>query len=195
MPRVSDDDEIRINTLHRFTKHSPKLVLHEYSHCEVPAGCGGVVLRWIDPTQGLPATLRFDAPHARAAAWLDGNELASSLTLVRPGVRLFALHIKRTEPVPQEFAVTLTFDSAPDRDQTIGATWRSTTSPPPDGWIAPTFDDGAWGEPRPVTQAILDTMETWRRSSYDRKLARGQSVFALETDELWLRVAVTAVEP
>ena len=37
-----DSEALRLNTLNRFRKHSPRLLLEEYSHCEVPAGCGGV---------------------------------------------------------------------------------------------------------------------------------------------------------
>jgi hypothetical protein len=37
--------DLRLNSLSRYTKRSPEYVLEEHSHCEVPAGCGGVVLR------------------------------------------------------------------------------------------------------------------------------------------------------
>ena len=59
---MTDDDDLRVNTLHRFAKHSPTLILHEYSSCEVPAGCGGVVMRWIAPDQDAPSrSVRFTA--------------------------------------------------------------------------------------------------------------------------------------
>lgn len=45
-------DNLKLNTLDRFTKQPGLLALQESSHCEVPAGCGGVVLRWIDPRAG-----------------------------------------------------------------------------------------------------------------------------------------------
>lgn len=40
------DRELKLNSISRFSKQSPRLVLEEHGHCEVPAGCGGVVLRW-----------------------------------------------------------------------------------------------------------------------------------------------------
>ncbi|MFX0095185.1 MAG: hypothetical protein ACFFBD_25855, partial [Candidatus Hodarchaeota archaeon] len=46
MPR-----KLRLNSLSRYSKKSARLILEEYSHCEIPAGCGGVVLRWIDPRE------------------------------------------------------------------------------------------------------------------------------------------------
>src|SRR5574339_211352 len=70
---TSDDEALRLNTLHRFRKHSPRLLLQEYSHCEVPAGCGGVVLRWIDREGGLPVVVRV-AALGPVRAWLDGTE-------------------------------------------------------------------------------------------------------------------------
>jgi hypothetical protein len=48
------DHKLKLNGLSRYTKQSPRLVLEEYSHCEVPAGYGGVVLRWRNPDQPLP---------------------------------------------------------------------------------------------------------------------------------------------
>ena len=42
------DEGPKLNGPDRYRKRSPRLVLEEHSHCEVPAGCGGVVLRWIN---------------------------------------------------------------------------------------------------------------------------------------------------
>ena len=68
---AADAEALRINKLHRFAKHSPRLVLHEYSHCEVPAGCGGVVLRWLDPATGRPCVIELGSVDLRACVWLD----------------------------------------------------------------------------------------------------------------------------
>jgi hypothetical protein len=43
-----------LNSLDRFRKHPGQLVLEEHGHCEVPAGCGGVVLRWRNPNPSPP---------------------------------------------------------------------------------------------------------------------------------------------
>ena len=50
-------DEQRLNSVDRFRKKSERLVLEEHGHCEVPAGCGGVVLRW--RTEPEAAALAF----------------------------------------------------------------------------------------------------------------------------------------
>jgi len=54
---VNDDEAFKLNSLHRFTKHS-KLVLEAHSHCEVPAGCGGAVFKWVNPTSGIELRLQ-----------------------------------------------------------------------------------------------------------------------------------------
>ena len=46
------DRQLRINTLSRYRGRPPRLVLEEHNHCEVPAGCGGVVLRWRNFSDG-----------------------------------------------------------------------------------------------------------------------------------------------
>ena len=48
------------------------LVLEEYSHCEVPAGCGGVVIRWA--RSDAPAEVRFVIPGPDARIYVDGVE-------------------------------------------------------------------------------------------------------------------------
>lgn len=35
------DQNLKLNSLSRYTKQSPNLVLQECEHCEVPAGCAG----------------------------------------------------------------------------------------------------------------------------------------------------------
>jgi hypothetical protein len=47
-------DDVRLNSLDAFTKKSPRFILEEHGGGEVPAGCGGVVLRWINPAAAEP---------------------------------------------------------------------------------------------------------------------------------------------
>ena len=49
--------EQQLNSLERFRKRSPRLLLEQYDSCEVPAGCGGVVLRWRDPHAARPVVV------------------------------------------------------------------------------------------------------------------------------------------
>lgn len=89
-----DDDDLKLNSLHRFAKKSPRLALEEYSHCEVPAGCGGVVMRWTDLAEGVPAILRVVVQGA-VTAFLDGEPLASGRATLSYGDHLLAIAIER----------------------------------------------------------------------------------------------------
>ena len=51
------DRELKLNSISRSSKQSPRLVLEEHGHCEVPAGCGGVVLRWRGHDDPIPVKL------------------------------------------------------------------------------------------------------------------------------------------
>ena len=193
---MAGDDDLRLNTLHRFAKHSPRLVLHEYSHCEVPAGCGGVVLRWVDPAKGAPALVRLYGREVAATCWLDGERLASSIAQLRAGPHAIAAHLRREEPGVQPFTLWAMYEADLDLDLIPrGAPrWCCTTSPPPEGWTDPAFDDAAWGEVPRISAERLAELESWARRSYEEAAAAGRPVFALEHDELWLRVAFTAPE-
>jgi hypothetical protein len=62
--------------------------------CEVPAGCGGVVLRWINPATGLPVLLDlFNPSHAMLA--IDGVAVAHSSLLLAPGRHVLSLEVAR----------------------------------------------------------------------------------------------------
>ncbi|MFO0549512.1 MAG: hypothetical protein U0271_14060 [Polyangiaceae bacterium] len=81
---MDDDEALSLNTLHRFSKRSPRLVLEEYSHCEVPAGCGGVVLRWMDKSGARPCRLEVTTLGG-SDVWLDEQRQRSSLVSISPG--------------------------------------------------------------------------------------------------------------
>lgn len=194
---MAGDDDLRINTLHRFAKRSPRLVLHEYSHCEVPAGCGGVVLRWLDPARGAPATVRVVASGVEASCWLDGEPLASGLTLLREGGRLLAVHLRRTEPGPRPFTVGVHHDEEHDHETDLigaGARRCCTRTPPAGGaaWTAVDFDDARWAEAPRATPAQLAAADSWLTYNFDRAREAGRPVLVLDADELWLRIAFTA---
>src|SRR5262249_25566273 len=79
----------KLNSLDRFRKRSDRLVLEAYSHCEVPAGCGGVVLRWRDPFACLPLIVHLYAP-GESQLFLDGAAVVRTGNDVAPGEHLFA---------------------------------------------------------------------------------------------------------
>ncbi|MEO8702196.1 MAG: hypothetical protein ABI867_19285 [Kofleriaceae bacterium] len=190
---MDDDDDLRINTLHRFAKHSPRLILHEYSHCEVPAGCGGVVLRWIDPADGRPVITRV-LGDATSTVWLDGKPTTSSLGMLRTGMRVIAVAVMPEKPCA--FVVSLAHDADQQRDVIhLGApVWRCTATSPPAGWERPDFDDTSWAEPTLASAERIAREDNWQRTQFERARERGQQVFAT-TGPLWLRVAFTMTEP
>lgn len=203
---MDDDEALRLNSLHRFRKHSPRLLLEEYSHCEVPAGCGGVVLRWVDPQAGTPAIVRT-AVAAKITLWLDGVQIDSSRIdlcagahtlsieldeIVRPrGARLAAM-IGRERPATlllsivralarddraREPAVVLLCSSA-------GSNWRVTGDRPPPDWTAPEFDASGWPVAR-VVELDAGQAEDWRAQQLQE---HGAVPLGLPIDHAWIRV-------
>lgn len=192
---MSDDDGLRLNTLHRFRKHSPRLLLEEYSHCEVPAGCGGVVMRWVDPDAGIPALVRVHAP-GTASTWIDGRQLASARVDLVAGSHVLALELEHDGELAEAPALLVSIVRALGRDShdgddvtvllcsTPGLPWRITELEPGSEWTAPDYDDREWAAP---TLAELDegTREAWRV----RQLrGHGAQPLALAGRRAWLRV-------
>jgi hypothetical protein len=162
---MGDDNDLRLNTLARFSKDSTRLALEEHGHCEVPAGCGGVVLRWINPNKGLPFLLQIHTK-AEVEAFIDGAPPTSARPLIPPGRRVLALHLSEIpvekptlvsrlrkssasggvfmfvayrDPKPGPSEKTVAFLSAAD------GTWRYTKDRPlDDSWRLPDFDHASW---------------------------------------------------
>lgn len=157
-----DERELRLNSLSQYSKVSPHFVLEEHGHCEVPAGCGGVVLRWRNPGSGTPFSMRLFSP-GDCSLFLDGTPPVSSRPVLPFGEHVLAFAISGFD---EEYAVLL-FDGTARQDDTHlrissawpGATqaaeisvrsaadgsWRYTwTEPDDDLWMYPGFDDGDW---------------------------------------------------
>ncbi|MDX3226298.1 hypothetical protein [Streptomyces sp. ME19-01-6] len=154
-----DERELKLNSLSRYAKTSPLFILEEHGHCEVPAGCGGVVLRWRNPRAGVPFTmwLETDGP---SEMYLDGTAPSSSRPLVPFGTHVLALEIAAYDSA----YTTLMFAGIykPDEDihvQTTAphgvaetsvlsaadGTWKySLDEPEDDAWARPGFDDDGW---------------------------------------------------
>src|SRR5512135_2178963 len=90
-------DDLRLNSIERFTKQSPRLVLEQHSHCEVPAGCGGVVLRWRDPAAGVPLIMRLYAA-GESTSLLDGRPPPSARSIVPFGPHVFGFTVTGFDP-------------------------------------------------------------------------------------------------
>lgn len=170
----TDDDDLKLNSLNRFAKKSTRLALQEYSHCEVPAGCGGVVLRWTDPAEGLAAIVRAMLA-GRYTGFLDGAQLDTARAVIPYGEHVLALGLERDPPAAPArpggilgaiagaltgarvgsdvlFAACIAPDvdrqdavAIPGASTVADGTWRAIAADvPPEGWRDAGFDDSAW---------------------------------------------------
>ncbi len=147
MDDKKEEDLLRINSVDRFSKKSAKLILEEHGHCEVPAGCGGVVLRWINPEQSLPILLRMYT-RVDASVYIDGETIASSSPLIAKGRHVLAIILS---PVARDGEAAFLFaaidkkTSVPIVLSVIDGTWKFTSATPPDQrWMNVGFDDSSW---------------------------------------------------
>lgn len=149
-------DDLKLNGLPRYRKWSRRLLLETHSSCEVPAGCGGAVLRWRDPREGFAAEASL---YAMSEVWqllLDGEPPPSGRMILPYGPRVLALRIRG---MPRRGAVMFALSSSPRHRTGAGAIvepepalltqpdrWRYTTEPPDDErWLFdPGFDDSGW---------------------------------------------------
>lgn len=194
---MSDEDDLRINRAHRYRKHSPRLVLEEHSHCEVPAGCGGVVLRWRDPQAGLPLIVSIVTPGA-AEIWVDGEAQRGNWLVIQPGVRHLALRVHELEEGPHPLMLSVAHyderneqESAPLTLSRLDPTWRATSTAPPEGWTEPDFDDTGW-EPVTSGESLTGAHPDWW---FRRLRERGAIALRVTGPETWLRTRFRVVAP
>jgi hypothetical protein len=170
------DRELKLNSISRSSKQSPRLVLEEHGHCEVPAGCGGVVLRWRGHNDPIPVKL-FIFARGEYAVFLDGDALSSARPLVAPGEHVLAFRLER----PPAGKIVLMFAAVAD-EKNVGfrasppvdpiapilslpdGSWRcSTQEPPDDAWARPGYDDAAWS---PMTREREPVVEQRSMDAY-----------------------------
>lgn len=191
---ANDDDDLRLNTLHRFAKHSQRLVLEEHTHCEVPAGCGGVVLRWINPDAGVPAVLHA-AVGGSLEVRVDGAPLAGGRVQLAFGPHLLALRITPDAAAPTPFLFA-GMREAPEgaRDapalltSAADGTWLCTITTPNDDWASPDLDERAW-RPLPLATSGTAAVPEAARWRFDRLVRLGAIPLALPpgAGEAWVR--------
>ena len=206
-----DDDDLHVNTLHRFAKHSDKLVLEEHSHCEVPAGCGGVLIRWRNPDVSVPVILYLAGP-GRCHVYVDGTLMHSGRMELVFGTRTLLFHITQIgeQGAPED-----------DTDQADGPRLFAAVARRADlhqghepGPLVPglqTTDDGSWlvtvtnpasaaaspGDWRPLLtadeSAAIPESHRWAFQRA-REHGAGTLVLPADSDELWVQKTVI-IEP
>lgn len=151
------DRDLKLNSLARYAKASPDLVLEEWDHCEIPAGCGGAVLRWWNPAQGSPVSIWVHSD-TRLAVYLDGRPVryTAPLVTVGPHVLAFELFHAGARPPILLVAAATRGDTVSGRTSLEKATrpvvlsaddgsWRYTQDAPAHrSWTQPSFDDSPW---------------------------------------------------
>lgn len=182
-------------------------MLEEYSSCEVPAGCGGAIMRWIDPGDALPLHFWFYCSGQSEGVFLDGQRVASPCSDVRQGKHVLAGSISPANDAQPVLALALRFGdqdvshSEPGRSRAIGhkieilsgKTIRvvgTTVGPQGESWKQLDFDDSAWKEltskavktPRPERDWHLDQVEKTGAERIALANARGKLWFRCTFD-------------
>jgi len=86
----------KLNSLDRFRKQPGRLVLEAHGHCEIPAGCGGVVLRWRNPQSAVHVVVHVYTPIAGEVRF-DGQPLEWSRIDLAPGRHLLTVAVQELE--------------------------------------------------------------------------------------------------
>lgn len=190
-------DELRVNSIDRFAKPSDRLVLEEYSHCEVPAGCGGVVLRWRNPDEGRPVAF-ITAMGARLGEFaIDGRPVAGNRTSLREGPHVLAVELQDIADNPAAIGLYTILDAPDDRGEdrhlaeprTGTGEWRFVTTNPGDGWTAADFVDDHWSVLATTdldTEAIPQEAGRWRFSNIQDR-GRAEFLELPVTESVWVR--------
>lgn len=153
------DDELRLNRLHRYKKTSPRLALEVHSHCEVPAGCGGVVLRWRDADGPASISASFYVAGAEPKYTLDGDDFDAKRASVSPGRHVLAFEVSVAAPregfVVGAVSLSPPISTAlfPAFGTTQTAAWSAALAGPGDeGWRLPSFDGAGFAPlgPKPM---------------------------------------------
>lgn len=169
-------EEFELNSLSRFRKKSSQFVLEQYSHCEVPAGCGGAVIRWRNPLANRSVILTMYWDEAFTVQ-IDGHEIVKSLfdlspgrhalTLSKDGSKIGAPKVMCVLKAHNEETRTTMYTTVSEPTFHIMSIepqrWRFTTVPPTDhNWLLPNYDDSSWANLIKLDQTPPpDTEDRW----------------------------------
>lgn len=205
--------DLNLNSLGRYAKQSSRLILEQHSHCEVPAGCGGVVLRWRSEISELPVVVELFSS-GKSKLLIDGQPPTSSASMVSFGDHVVSLVL---EEVPDNaiLAVAVVHDASSVLmvSQQLGevvnvlsdadGTWKSTTvKPPDDRWMKSGFDDSSWTALEAAAPPVLEkrkvyTRENFREMNLKMALDAGAKCLRVSTPtgQMWVRRAFRLSRP
>jgi hypothetical protein len=202
-----DERELRLNSLSRYEKVSPLFILEEHGHCEVPAGCGGVVLRWRNPNAGIPFSMRLYSP-GNCRLYVDGALPPSSRPVLPFGQHVLAFVVSGFDPeytvlmfngvgnVEGDMRALTSADITREAEVLVrtapDGTWRYTFSEPDDdAWMHPGFDDGGWSamrrcDPPPIADGENQPAGRYQLDSLTRAGAESLGVRG-SASRVWIR--------
>lgn len=174
--------KLRLNGVPGSQKESSSLVLEVHSSCEVPAGCGGVVLRWRNPAVAMPVLITVLGPQPKQTILLDGVAPVSARPLITCGEHVLAIIV---DAVPSEAGMLMasltcdagrqegTDDAVPTQEKMVlskaDGTWRyQLSAPPDDAWLQPGYDDSAWPALVRQPMAVPAKDDYWRSDLYKK---------------------------
>ncbi|RKS79870.1 hypothetical protein BZB76_1349 [Actinomadura pelletieri DSM 43383] len=179
-----DERELKLNSLSRYSKSSAMYVLEEYGHCEVPAGCGGVVLRWRNPRNGIPLRIWLYT-NGEGKMYLDGGPPPSGIPVVSFGEHVLAFELPVADPAYTVLNFAAFFPPELPRPRVTGpdepsvsivsaadGTWKYTVQEPGDGWKSSGFDDSTWSPM--VANDVLQPPNDPRRNMGEYRFAAAQ---------------------
>jgi hypothetical protein len=182
----------KLNSLDRFRKRSPRLLLEEHSGCEVPAGCGGVVMRWRNPLEARPIRVLLYTP-AMSVVWIDGASLSVGRLDLRPGRHVLAVEISEVARAAGLLMAVLRHDPAERAPKDTppfvvepplnilsadDGSWRFTLEQPAEGWQALDFDDSGWDAlvGRPIPAVAWNELNGYQWQTCNKEKAAGLGV-------------------
>lgn len=191
-------DDLKLNSLSRYSKQSSRLVLEEYSHCEVPAGCGGVVLRWRKPDQEFAFFILSGSLNGGTTyLGIDAQDTYfASKRMLKPGTHVLSIQKIEVDPSQPVVLFAGQVDAQYQRILelygetsvlTLGdGTWKYSLRPQADdAWQQLDFDDSAWRS----LQALPDMKgDYWSK----RVLERGALFLGIEQQTEEIQAALAA---
>ena len=145
-----DESGLRLNELQRFRKTSSRLALEAHGSCEVPAGCGGVVLRWRRPGAAVGLSFSTYVEPETDDICLDGEKLDEQRTEVAPGEHVLSFTVEA--PADRGFLLMMVHlrpdiptARRPKASSSADGSWRAALEDPEvAGWRLPGFDDSGF---------------------------------------------------
>lgn len=176
-------DKLKLNTVHRFSKHSPHLVLEQHGSCEVPAGCGGVAFRWLNPAREAYIQLTLYTP-GKARVFLDGKPLNSSAFCVPVGPHVLALELEKSAC----FRLALQRDPSPNQKTIVlsqaDGSWRATDQSP-----GPDWNSAEWQSSWPELTELLLPPKCGSWSWEDAQKLGARALGVADAEQLWVSKA------